>query len=154
MKTIVPIVQNVYNTSKILSFNDILLLLGAWGRGDAQLKDVLTKRQTLIRLLGGEGFSVDETDDKRTTALRHDSQGVEAYLSPNGSGMMRLTVTGGLSEYGIHPDYLAGLVKTLRRAGFRVNEVPCAERLYLGRPYQWEKPPGRHMLAGAKPYKS
>ncbi len=146
---VVPIVQNVYIVGKKLTKEDIMLFLAALRNGDAQLRDVLTKKHTLIRLLEGEGFLLDEPEDN-STALKHDRENIEVYLSREGVRDTSVTIAAGKSEYGMHPTYLEGLIRALEGAGFKVKEVPDAKRIYTDRPYVWETSPGREMLAGAK----
>ena len=155
MEQVVPVIQDVYEANKRLSVNDILLAIqGLWQRSIkwTDLKDNLrTRRHTLVKLLETEGFSLDEPEGPDNTALRYDAQGVEAYLSHNGGRSTRVTIAAGNGEFGIHPHYLAGLLESIKLAGFRLREVDGTRGIYTARPYDWETPHGRVMLAGTKP---
>ena len=101
--------------------------------------------------LKAQGFSEEDNEGRKSTALRHDGNGIDCYVIQAGPRKARLLFRTPNSSYGIDPDYLDSFVNGLKAAGFVVSEVPGAKRLYEAKPYDFSNSPGRELLAGYQP---
>lgn len=98
-----------------------------------------------------EGFTPDE-NTLNSFCMRSDETGIDAYLMPQTirSAVLRLRAPPLSSSFGIHPDYLDGLVKRLEGSDLRLREIEKTPFHNSPAPYDWNTLHGRAYLAGAQ----
>lgn len=150
---VTPVYTNSYYVVPTIGYRDLTKLLLTASFTRTRFRRFLKEKAEsalLVKVFENAGFSFyDEHKVRQSFVLKNDANGIEAYLAIEGDQAYRLTVCASKKSYGIDPDYLKRLEQLILRAGFFVDEIEDTKRLNLERPYDWNSPVGRAMLAGA-----